>query len=90
MALRLVKYNDEEPQIAKIESLSSETDVVIQWWTGTYHDVWTEWNIRSHVVTETVPKNAIIKCGFELSRANRLSRTLIAELKSLYRGIEYI
>lgn len=63
VALRLVKYNDEEPQIAKIESVS-ETDVVIQWWTGLYHGVWTEWKVRSKVVTETVPKNAVIKSGF--------------------------
>ena len=66
MALRLVKYDDEEPQIAKIESLSSETDVVIQWWTGTYHDVWTEWNIRSHVVTETVPKTQLLSVALNL------------------------
>lgn len=88
VALRLVKY-DEEPQIAKVESLS-EMDVVIQWWTGLYHDVWTEWKVRSKVVTECVPKNAIIKNGFELTRSNRLSAGLIKELKNLYRDIEFI
>ena len=90
VALRLDKYKDEEPQLAKIESISSEMDVVVQWWTGAYYDVWTEWKIRSKVVTETVHKNAILKCGFELTRGNRLPRKTVDELKSLYCGIEYM
>ena len=89
VALRLVKYKEEEPQIAKIQSVL-ETGVVIQWWTGLYHDVWTEWKVRSKVVTETVPKTAIIKSGIELSRSNRLSKELTKELKSLYHDVEYI
>ena len=89
VALRLVKYDDEVPQLAKVEAVT-EMDVTIQWWTGRYRDVWTEWKVRGTVVTETVPRNAIIKGCIKLSRSNRMSNVLVEELKSLYHDIEFI
>lgn len=41
VALRLAKYDDEVPQLAKVETMT-DMDVTIQWWCGRYHDVWTE------------------------------------------------
>ena len=87
VALRLAKYDDEIPQLAKVEAVS-DMDVTIQWSTGTYGDVWTEWKVRGVVITETVPRNAVIKSS--LSRSNRMLPTLIKELKSLYRDIEFM
>ena len=77
------------PQLAKVETMT-DMDVTIQWWCGRYHDVWTEWKVRGTVMTETVPRNAVIKGSISLSRSNRMYNSLIAELKSLYRDIEFI
>ena len=89
VALRLAKYDDEIPQLAKVEAVN-DMDVTIQWWTGRYGDVWTEWKIRGVVMTETVPWNAVIKGSIMLSRSNRMLPPLIKELKSLYQDIEFI
>lgn len=64
VALRLAKYDDEVPQLAKVETMT-DVDGKIQWWCGRYHDVW---KVQGTVMTETVPRNAVIKGSISLSR----------------------
>ena len=89
VALRLAKYDDEIPQLAKVVSVS-DMDVRIEWWTGRYRDVWTEWKVKGKVVQETFPRNAVIRSSISLSRSNRLSNALVEELCKLYLNIEFI
>ena len=89
VALRLVKYDDEVPQLAKVVRVS-DMDVTVDWWTGRFRDVWTEWKVKGKVVRETYPRNAIIRGSITLSRSNRLSAALVKELQELYKDIEFI
>ena len=88
MALRLVKYDDEIPQIARVIGLS-ELDVTIEWWIGRYTSTWVEWKTGGEFNIETVPKNAIIKI-LQLTRAQRICKEDINLLKNLYKDIELI
>ena len=89
VALRLAKYDDEVPQVAKIISVT-DLDVCVEWWIGKYHEAWTPWRSRDGVVTETMPRSAVIKTGIQLTKSNRMNRKLITELKHLYDNIEFI
>ena len=89
VALRLAKYDDEIPQLAKVVSVS-DMDVTVQWWMGRYRDVWTEWRVKGEVVQETFPRTAVIRSSILLSRSNRLSNALVEELRELYSNIEFI
>lgn len=89
VALRLVKYDDEVPQIAKVVGLD-DMDVTVQWWLGRYHENWREWKKKDRVVEEKLPRNAIIKSGITLTRAKRLTKAAVNELKLLYDLVEFI
>ena len=88
VALRLVKYEDEIPQIAKVVRKDG-FDVTVEWWVGTYSNLWTEWKEKKQVVKETVPRNAIIM-KVQLTKSRRLPTALIQKLKDAYNSIELI
>ena len=78
-ALRLKKYDDEVPQIAKVKTITN-LEVTVEWWIGRWGDTWTEWKQQGKAVEETVHQNAIIMAPIELSRSNRLTKNTIIEL----------
>ena len=88
-ALRLKKYDDEVPQIAKVTAIN-DLDVDVEWWIGRWRDTWKEWRQQGKLVTETVHKNAIVMAPIELSRSNRLINSTISQLQKIYEDIEYI
>ena len=89
VALRMAKYDDEIPQIARV-IVVEELDVTVEWLIGRYHDTWKEWKTDGTVVTESLPRNAIIKRGFSLTKAMRLTGEVVSELKLIYNSIELI
>ena len=89
VALRLAKYDDEVPQVAKVVKID-EMEVTVQWWMGSFSDCWREWKDRNVVVEETFHRNAIIKSGLTFTATMRLPRQLVQELKALYEMVEFI
>ena len=53
VTLRLFKYNDEIPQIGKVEL--DEMNVTIEWWIGTFRDIWRQWKEKKNVVKVRLP-----------------------------------
>ena len=88
-ALRLKKYDDEVPQLAKVKAID-DLEVHVEWWIGRWSDTWKEWKQQGKLVTETVHKNAIIMAPIELSRSNRLVKSTITQLQKIYEDIEFI
>jgi len=89
VALRLQKYSEDIPQIAKVVKLT-ELDVTVEWWIGAYGDTWREWKERGRVITETFPRNAVIHHNIRFTKSLRLPKHLITELKDAYRSKELI
>ena len=87
VALRLFKYNDEIPQIGKVVELD-EMNVTIEWWIGTFRDIWRQWKEKKNVVKETFHRNTIIKRGITFTKSMRLPGQLAQELKKLYETVE--
>ena len=88
-ALRLKKYDDEIPQLAKICSIG-EMDVSIEWWMGTWSNNWSPWKTCGVTNTESVHRNAVIMAPVSLTRSNRLTKETVIRLKKLYDGIEFM
>ena len=65
-ALRLHKYDDEVPQLARILSIG-EMEVNIEWWIGGWSNNWSPWKTRGVINTESVHRNAIIMAPILLS-----------------------
>lgn len=57
---------------------------IIEWMVGSYSRPWMWWKKRGQVVTDTLPKTAIIHHSIKFTATNRLSADLVANLKSLY------
>lgn len=89
VALRLAKYDDEVPQIAKVVAMD-ELNVTVQWWMGSFSDSWREWKEKKKVVEETFHRNAIIKSGITFTASKRLSHAITQELRKLYRMVEFM
>lgn len=89
VALRMAKYDDEIPQIARVTAVQ-DLDITVEWWIGRYHDTWREWKANGATVSESLPLNAVIKRGFQLTKTMRLPSYIITELKALYDSIELI
>ena len=89
VALRLVKYFDEIPQIGKVVSVS-DMEVTIEWFIGSYSDVWISWKRNNKVVKETVPKNAVIYSDIDLTKSSRLKPSTRKALQELYEIKELI
>ena len=89
VALRLAKYDDEVPQIAKVVALD-ELNVTVQWWMGSFSDNWREWKENKKVVEETFHRNAIIKSGIKFTASKRLSQAIKQELRKLYDMVEFM
>lgn len=65
----------------------SELQLTIEWWFGTYSTNWNPWKTNGKVNTETVPKNAAIKTII-LTKAQRIHKNDVTELKKLYSTVE--
>lgn len=89
MALRLHKYKDEIPQIARIVRIT-DFEITIEWWVGTFHGIWIEWKERGRVIKETFPKNAVLSTNISFYKSRRLTPKCIAELKQLYLSKQFI
>lgn len=89
VALCLHKYADEIPQIGRVIDLI-DLDVTVEWWVGTYGDTWREWKIRGTVVTETMPRNAVIHSRVHLTKSLWLTAKIVKELKCAYDSKELI
>ena len=91
MACFLEKYSDEEPQIGEIISVHDNSELKINWYTGSYNDPWEPCKRKqgaSHysLWTEVIPTNVVL-CAIKLSRACRLSMQDRNKLKSMYSNI---
>lgn len=79
-------YRDEIPQIGKLVAVSS-SDVVIEWWSGTYTSTWRALTKRvgrsSEPWTERVSKSSVL---FEISltRGLKLSKQTQEKLHKAY------
>lgn len=89
VALRLVCYSDEIPQIGKISDLT-ETEVTVEWWIGGYTNPWVEWKRKNCVVKETFPRNAILCGDISFTKGLRLTPKTITKLRSMYDSKELI
>ena len=89
VATRLVKYDDEIPQIGMV-SCFSDVEVTVEWWYGGYTHQWIAWKKKGIPVTETFPRTAVIMSGITFSKSMRLNRNTIDELKMLYNAVELI
>ena len=79
VALRLVKYEHEIPQIGKVLKVD-DMNVTIEWWIGGYNKTWICWKKeKGESVTETVPKNAVIH-KITFTKSMRISSNLKADL----------
>jgi len=87
VALRLAKYDDEIPQIAKVVRIDG-SNVTVEWWMGSFSDNWREWKEKNKVIQETFHRNAIIKSGITFTASKRLPQCLVEELKKLYEMVE--
>ena len=65
-------------------------NVTIEWWIGTFRDIWRQWKEKKNVVKETFHRNAIIKRGITFTKSMRLPGQLAQELKKLYETVEMI
>ena len=89
VALRLHKYADEIPQIGKIIGMT-DLDVTVEWWVGSYSDTWMQWKERGSVITETIPRNAVLYSPVAFTKSLRLSSKTVEELKCAYNKKELI
>lgn len=88
VACFLEKYTDEEPQIGEVLKVCENSDVEVNWYTGSYSDSWAPCKTRHdgsqyNLWTEVIPTSAIL-CDIKLSRASRLSMDDKRKLKSIY------
>ena len=60
-----------------------EGSVTIEWLDGTYTGVWAYWRDKGKVITETLPKRAVV-AAIHMTRSMRLQRQTIANLKATY------
>ena len=86
VACYLDKYQDEEPQIARINKVKSET-VEVQWMQGSYSDTWHPCKVKKgrnyEPWLEEIPRSAILY-QIELTSAMRLAQPLRKKLKLSY------
>ena len=61
---------------------------MVDW--GCYNAVWSEWKRNGKVVTETLPRNAIIYSDIELTKGFRLKQETKITLQTLYTTTELI
>ena len=66
VALRLEKYEDEIPQIAKVVGKDG-FDVTVEWWVGTYSNLWTEWKEKK----TSCKRNCSSQCNNNESTAHQ-------------------
>ena len=92
VACFLEKYADEEPQIGEVLKVYENSDLEVNWYTGSYSDSWAPCKTRHggsqyNLWTEVIPTNEIL-CDIKLSRASRLSMDDKRKLKSTYSNIQ--
>ena len=66
------------------------THVKVEWWLGTYSGTWQVWKNREAqqyvIVTEILPRVAVLLAGLEFTKANRLPAAMVQKLKDLYKS----
>ena len=86
VACYLEKYQDEEPQIAQIINVKSDS-VEVHWMHGSYSEPWHPCQVKrgrtSEPWLEDIPASSILY-QVQLSKSNRLSEPLRKKLKSSY------
>ena len=86
VACYVEKYEDEEPQIAKILNVNLE-DVEVQWMQGSYFDPWHPCRVKQgrsyEPWVEDIPRSSILY-EVQLSKTSRLSEPLRKKLKLSY------
>ena len=82
VALKLKKYEDEEPQIAQVVDIDGKM-LTIDWWIGSYTANWVPWKIRGVQQIEKISEDAVLR-PISMNKSNRLTKELINDLRSLY------
>lgn len=90
VACKLMKYEEEKPQIGQIISLLDRGKIVIEWWVGSYSSIWVKWKIRGVVQVEEMDLHGILKNRINLTKTNRLTKTDVQELKMLYTTTKFV
>ena len=62
----------------------TELELTVEWWVGTYHSRWIKWKERGDVITETLPRNAILTTDIYFTKSLRLTPACIEKLKYAY------
>ena len=88
MAVYCPKYV-ELPQIGGLLS-ADDSSVEVEWWLGTYSGTWQVWKNRKArkyaIVTEILPRVAVLLTGLEFTKAKRLPTAMVHKLKDLYKS----
>ena len=86
VACFVAEYRDEIPQIGKVQEVNS-SEVVVEWWSGTYTGKWRALTKRvgraSEPWLEAVPKSAVL-FSVSLTKGLKLSKATQDELKKAY------
>ncbi len=83
-AVNCDKYS-EEPQIGKVTAVQ-EQSIIIEWLIGTYTGVWRQWKKGENISDDIEPKD-VVRRNVKLTKANRLSPSMVTELKAAYQKL---
>lgn len=88
VALKMKKYEDEEPQIGHV-IVKDENAITIEWWVGSYTSIWVPWKIRGVQQLEETTTDSVL-WPVTLNKSNRIPKELINSLKALYSNCMYV
>jgi len=90
VVLQCDKYKDFLPQIGKLSSMDEASGSVnVEWLNGTYNGTWSYWKARGRVITENVPKRALIT-SVNFTKSMRLKKDDIKLIKHKYETAEFV
>ncbi len=84
IALKCEHYKGCLPQVAQLTNVN-DTEIEFNWLNGTYSGLWAFWKSKRKVVSEALPRRALIR-KVELSSSMRLANAL----KEIYNDAEFV
>lgn len=88
VALKIMKYHEDLPQIGKVIKIS-KSSVCVDWLVGSYSATFAFWKEKGKVIREVFPLRGIV-CPIELTSAMKLKKQDISSLKNLYISAEFV
>ena len=81
VVLKLIKYEEELPQIGRVEKINSST-VTVNWLIGSYSGVFSFWKEKGKVICETYPIRSVM-CSILFSSSMRMNKKDVQSIKLL-------